>query len=49
MEEFLTKEFSLKLLAKYTNLVKKMGINIKDAVDSALNTFDKLILEYKNL
>ena len=32
-----------------TNLVKKMGINIKDAVDSALNTFDKLILEYKNL
>lgn len=32
-----------------TNLVKKMGINIKDAVDSALDTFDKLILEYKNL
>ena len=32
-----------------TNLVKKMGINIKDAVDSALSTFDKLILEYKNL
>ena len=32
-----------------TNLVEKMGINIKDAVDTALNTFDKLIEEYKNL
>jgi len=32
-----------------TNLVEKMGINIKDAVDSALSTFDKLIDEYKNL
>ena len=32
-----------------TALVKKMGINIKDAVDSALDTFNKLILEYKNL
>lgn len=32
-----------------TNLVEKMGINIKDAVDSALSTFEKLIDEYKNL
>lgn len=32
-----------------TELVSKMGINIKDAVDSALSTFDKLISEYKNL
>ena len=32
-----------------TNLVKKMGININDAVNSALETFDKLIEEYKKL
>ena len=32
-----------------TNLVEKMGINIKDAVNTALNTFDKLIEEYKKL
>lgn len=32
-----------------TKLVEKMGINIKDAVNSALSTFDKLIEEYKNL
>ncbi len=32
-----------------TNLVKKMGINIKDAVNEALNLFDKLIDEYKKL
>lgn len=32
-----------------TNLVKKMGINIKDAVNEALSLFDKLIDEYKNI
>ena len=32
-----------------TKLVEKMGINIKDAVNSALSTFDKLIEEYRNL
>ena len=32
-----------------TNLVEKMGINIIDAVNTALSTFDKLIEEYKNL
>lgn len=32
-----------------TNLVEKMGINIIDAVNTALDTFDKLIEEYKNL
>ena len=32
-----------------TNLVEKMGINIGDAVDSALNTFDELIKEYESL
>ena len=32
-----------------TKLVEKMGINIKDAVNSALLTFDKLIEEYKKL
>lgn len=32
-----------------TKLVEKMGINIKDAVNSALSTFDKLIEQYKNL
>lgn len=31
-----------------TNLVEKMGINIKDAVNEALRLFDKLIKEYKN-
>ena len=31
-----------------TNLVEKMGINIKDAVNEALKLFDKLINEYKN-
>lgn len=32
-----------------TNLVKKMGININEAVESAMDTFDKLIKEYKTL
>ena len=32
-----------------TKLVEKMGINITDAVNSALSTFDKLIDEYNNL
>ena len=32
-----------------TNLVEKMGINIKDAVNTALSTFDNLIEEYKKL
>ena len=32
-----------------TNLVEKMGINIKEAVDDALVLFDKLIEDYKNL
>ena len=32
-----------------TNLVEKMGINIGDAVNTALDTFNKLIEEYKNL
>ena len=30
-----------------TNLVEKMGINIKDAVNTALSTFDNLIEEYR--
>lgn len=32
-----------------TNLVEKMGINIKDAVNSALSLFDKFIDEYEKL
>ena len=32
-----------------TKLVEKMGINIKDAVNSALSTFEELIDEYKKL
>ena len=32
-----------------TNLVEKMGISINDAVNSALNTFNKLIDEYNEL
>lgn len=32
-----------------TNLVEKMGINIKDAVNTALETFEKLMQEYKEL
>lgn len=32
-----------------TKLVEKMGISISDAVNSALNTFDNLINEYKDL
>ena len=32
-----------------TNLVEKMGINISDAVNTALETFEKLIQEYKEL
>lgn len=32
-----------------TNLVEKMGINIGDAVNTALETFEKLIQEYKEL
>lgn len=32
-----------------TKLVEKMGINIKDAVNEALNKFEELINQYKNL
>lgn len=32
-----------------TNLVKKMGIDIKESVSNALNKFSELIDEYKNL
>ena len=30
-----------------TNLVSKMGINISESVNSALNTFNELIEKYK--